>query len=225
LRFPRYMVLALFAAILLYGFGTRIPDTIPAVSQAYILAAQNEYSSQNVLTPILLSWRGFDTFGELIILFMATTAISFLSRKNQRKGSERKTHLEATRVTVSGVAVLQPLLFVFSVYIFSFGHLSPGGAFQGGVILGSGFVMWTLVHPNEELKINALSVIEAICGIAYLITALLGLILLGSFLDPGYLPFGEIGNFFSAAALPLMYIVIGIKVGVEMIKIVSKFRA
>ncbi|MDZ4182013.1 MAG: MnhB domain-containing protein, partial [Candidatus Cloacimonadaceae bacterium] len=199
-----------------------LPDTSNASSEA----AQTDVSAQTGLTPILLVWRGLDTMGELIILFLATTAIAFLSRKNQThtKGF-MPPYLNATRVAVSGVAVLQPLLFVFAIYIFSFGHLSPGGAFQGGVILGSGFVLWILVHPNDSFQIQRLNLLEAVCGIAYLVLASLGLILMGTFLDPGYSPFGQMGDFFSTATLPLMYIFIGIKVGVEMIKIVTKFRA
>lgn len=216
----------LVSLILLFSFSGKAQPGIPSTSARYIEAAQTQFSTQNILTPILLTWRGFDTFGELIILFLATTAIAFLNRK---EGSVPKaqlpSYLEATRVAKSGVAVLQPLLFVFSVYIFSFGHLSPGGAFQGGVTLGSAFVLWILVHPNEDFRIHSLSALEAVCGIAYIVLASLGLVLLGTFLDPGYLPYGKMGDFFSAAALPLIYIFLGIKVGVEMIKIVTKFRA
>ncbi len=225
MKYLKIFVVVVFAALLLYSFGWESQTELPEISKAYIEAAQNEFSAQNVLTPILLTWRGFDTFGEIIILFLATTAIAFLSRQNRvsRKRS-LPSYLDATKVTISGVSILQPLLFVFAVYIFSFGHISPGGAFQGGVIFGSGFVLWILVHPQKDFQYNMLSRIEAFSGVAYLALASLGLVILGTFLDPGYLPFGNMGSLLSAGALPLMYIFLGIKVGVEMIKIVTKFR-
>jgi len=222
----RLGVAILFGLMILLSFGTGNPKELPEQARVYIETAQSEYLAQNILTPILLTWRGFDTFGELLILFLATSALGYLSRPD-RKSQKRATplHLNATKVAVAGVALLQPLLFIFAVYIFSFGHLSPGGAFPGGVVLGSGFVLWILVHPNEEFQLNMLSALEAFCGIAYLILAVLGLLILGTFLDPGYLPFGKMGSLISVAALPLMYVFIGIKVGVEMIKIVTKFRS
>jgi multicomponent Na+:H+ antiporter subunit B len=214
-----------FAIFIFIGFCWEGQSEVPAISRAYIEAAQNEFKAQNILTPILLTWRGFDTFGEIIVLFLATTAIAFL---NRQEGVRRKralpSYLGSTKVTISGVSILQPLLFVFAVYIFSFGHISPGGAFQGGVIFGSGFVLWVLVHPDEDFRYSVLSAIETLSGVTYLVLASLGLLILGTFLDPGYLPFGQMGSLISTAAIPLMYIALGIKVGVEMIKIVSKFR-
>ncbi len=225
MKYLRIFTVTAFAVLVFFSFGWDSIARMPAISRAYIEAAQNEYSAQNVLTPILLTWRGFDTFGEIIVLFLATTAIAFLSRKELApKKRTLPQYLDATKVAVAGVSVLQPLLFIFAVYIFSYGHLSPGGAFQGGVILGSGFVLWILVHPEEDFRFDVLSVIETLSGVAYLGLACMGMIFLGSFLDPGYLPFGEIGSLLSTASLPLMYLFLGIKVGVEMIKIVTKFR-
>ncbi len=214
-----------FALLICYCFCWDAQSEMPAISKAYIESAQNDFMAQNILTPILLTWRGFDTFGEIIVLFLATTTIAFLSRKD-RPISKRTlpSYLGSTKVAISGVSILQPLLFVFAVYIFSFGHISPGGAFQGGVIFGSGFVLRILVHPDEDFQYSTLSALETLVGVIYLMLACLGLILLGTFLDPGYLPFGQMGSLLSTAAIPLMYMALGIKVGVEMIKIVTKFR-
>lgn len=52
----------------------------------------------------------------------------------------------------------------------------------------------------------------------------LGLVLAGGFLDPTYLPPGSLGSLLSAGAVPLIYSVVGIKVGTELAGVVDRLR-
>ncbi|MCD8480083.1 MAG: DUF4040 domain-containing protein [Candidatus Cloacimonetes bacterium] len=53
-----------FQLILLFSFSGKAQPGIPSTSAQYVEAAQTQFSTQNILTPILLTWRGFDTFGD-----------------------------------------------------------------------------------------------------------------------------------------------------------------
>ena len=39
---------------------------------------------------------------------------------------------------------LAPFIFLFGVYLVAFGHISPGGGFQGGVVIASGMILLVL---------------------------------------------------------------------------------
>jgi len=51
---------------------------------------------------------------------------------------------------------LSPFMFLFGFYLISQGHISPGGGFQGGVVLGSSIILLCLCHglkaTEETLK-------------------------------------------------------------------------
>jgi multicomponent Na+:H+ antiporter subunit B len=56
------------------------------------------------------------------------------------------------------------------------------------------------------------------------LVGLLGLVLAGGFLDNRFLPLGEYGQLFSAGAIPLIYIFIGLKVGTELSAVLENFK-
>jgi multicomponent Na+:H+ antiporter subunit B len=61
-----------------------------------------------------------------------------------------------------------------------------------------------------------IAVVESLAGVAFVIAGLLGLFLAGGFLDNRFLPTGELGALFSAGAIPLIYSLVGLKVGAEL---------
>ena len=48
--------------------------------------------------------------------------------------------------------VLVPLIFVFGVYIVLNGHLSPGGGFSGGAVLGSGLILYLNAFGFQKME-------------------------------------------------------------------------
>ncbi len=117
-----------------------------------------------------------------------------------------------------------PLLILFGVYIFVHGHLSPGGGFQGGVIIASAFLLLFLTLPGQEISHGILGAVESLSGISVLILAIAGIVLAAGFLDPRYLPLGEYGTLLSAGAVPLIYSLIGLKVGSELTGVLDAMR-
>jgi len=100
------------------------------VGDAIQRAAADEIGAANFVTAVVLGYRGLDTLGELSILFAAATAGGLvLGGAQQRRGRP------AGMILRSGADLLFPLLLVVGLYIVMHGHLTPGGGFQGGVIL------------------------------------------------------------------------------------------
>ena len=48
--------------------------------------------------------------------------------------------------------VLIPFIQVYALYVIMHGHHSPGGGFQGGVILGASFILYLITHGLEDAK-------------------------------------------------------------------------
>jgi len=52
--------------------------------------------------------------------------------------------------TVSRIFV--PFIQIYALYVIMHGHHSPGGGFQGGVILGASFILYLITHGLEDAK-------------------------------------------------------------------------
>ena len=106
-------------------------------------------------------------------------------------------------------------IFLYSVYLILFGHLSPGGGFVGGVTLACGFILLVLAFGKEYVNTlvsdRATALWDCVGALGFLAIALLGYIGGTFFLNI----LAEPGDFklFSAGTIPLANIAIGIKVG------------
>jgi len=109
-----------------------------------------------------------------------------------------------------------PPIILFGIYIVLHGHLTPGGGFAGGVIVGSAFILLTLAFGKEvafqKLKRSTTSVLESVGALIFLSLALLG-IAAGGWFFLNFLPKGHPLRILSAGFIPLANIGIGIKVG------------
>jgi multicomponent Na+:H+ antiporter subunit B len=114
---------------------------------------------------------------------------------------------------------------LLGVYVFVNGHLTPGGGFQGGSILASGVLLMLLADPLKHFSHHLISALESIAGLFYVAIGVLGIFLAGGFLDNRILPIGELGALFSAGAIPLIYSLIGLKVGAEFSSILANLSA
>jgi multicomponent Na+:H+ antiporter subunit B len=216
------LTLALFLYISLHLVMDFIPaDKLAPLSEQYARDGVSEVGAQNLVTAVIVTYRGLDTLGEIAVLFIATAGIGFiLSRENATKGQKR----ESSRILQTGVRVLLPLILMFGVYIFINGHLTPGGGFQGGVVIATGILVFVLAHPRGKIHSLILQVLESISGFGYVFLGLLGIFLAGGFLDNSILPLGQAGQLFSAGAIPIIYSLIGLKVGSELVNIIKYLK-
>ncbi len=118
--------------------------------------------------------------------------------------------------------VIVPFVQVYGLYVIFHGHLSPGGGFAGGAILGSSMVLFALSFHLEagaqKLGHETSSYLESGGGIWYILIGLLGLALGSNFLTnrAAGLGFGLPGQLFSGGMIFLLSLGIGVKVASTM---------
>ena len=73
--------------------------------------------------------------------------------------------------------ITAPFILVFGFYVIAHGELSPGGGFQGGVVLASAFILYGLVFGLPELDaIVPRPVTDALAGFGVLLYVVVGLV-------------------------------------------------
>ena len=195
-------------------FGT--PKT--KVGRHYIDEGINETGATNIVTSVVVSYRGFDTLGEVTILFIASIGLgAVLSTVGEKTVRDIEP---ASLVLSTGCRVLFPLILIFGTYIFIHGHLTPGGGFQGGAIIASGFLLIYLGCRERRISRLASYLAESLGGMVFVVIGLFGLVLGGYFLS-NFLPKGTVNTLFSAGIIPIIYIAIGFKVGSELAGIID----
>jgi multicomponent Na+:H+ antiporter subunit B len=112
-------------------------EKLSTVSERYVKDGPEELGGTNLVTSVIVTYRGLDTLGEVAVLFLATAGIGFLLQNTKKKFKVRKS----SEILQSGTRILLPLIILFGVYIFLHGHLTPGGGFQGGVVIAGGFLL------------------------------------------------------------------------------------
>ncbi len=124
------------------------------VAARYIERGLQETGAVNIVTGMILDYRAFDTFGESCVLFIASCCVLVLLRidasskdetTNARRREARYDRLYEPKndiILQKCACVLVPVILIFGIYIVLNGHLSPGGGFSGGAVLGSGLILY-----------------------------------------------------------------------------------
>jgi len=227
-RAPALFVVLMFG-ILFAGLITAYSErqTLSPLAQYYLSQVPQGLGAPNVVTGILITYRGFDTLGEVAVLFMVAASISSLLGSKSNAGPDAQSIGAGRRpseLVRNGAEVILPLIFLFGAYVIMHGHLSAGGGFQGGAIVASGVMLLILAAPSTRIDQAFLSVTESLAGVLYVSAGILGLIFAGGFLDSHILPLGEFGTLISAGAIPLISTLLGIKVGAELSVVIDRFR-
>ena len=114
---------------------------------------------------------------------------------------------------------LVPFIQLFGLYVVMHGHSSPGGGFQGGVILAASFILLVLADDRGTLRDHvALGTLNAAACAGVLMFAGLGVVCLAlgaNYLDYGPLPFAEPRS----AGMLIIEIGVGITVMAAMLSI------
>jgi len=198
----------------------KIPFGVPKtkVGRHYINEGIKETGAANTVTSVVVSYRGFDTLGEVTVLFIAAIGLGAVLTTGGREKMRKKE--PASLVLYTGCRLLFPLIIIFGTYIFIHGHLTPGGGFQGGAIIASGFLLIYLGCRERRISRIASNLAESLGGLAFVVIGLFGLVLGGYFLS-NFLPKGTVNELFSAGIIPIIYIAVGFKVGSELASIID----
>jgi len=223
------VVIVLFALIFLrIIMGYSELQTLRPLAAYFMTQGPIELGAPNIVTAILITYRGFDTLGEVAVLFMVAASVGALLKEENGAAANANGDAplrEAGEIVRTGKQVLLPIILTFGAYVIVNGHLSAGGGFQGGAIVASGVMLMLLSKPGATLNVAALSILESTAGVIYVCIGILGLVFAGGFLDARFLPRGQFGAFFSAGAIPLISALLGVKVGAELSVVIDRFRS
>jgi multicomponent Na+:H+ antiporter subunit B len=214
------ILLLIILAVGISSSLTKIPFGSPKtkVGRYYINEGIEETGAVNIVTSVVINYRSFDTLGEVTVLFIAAIGLgAVLTASTTREITKIEP---ASLVLYTGCRLLFPLILVFGSYIFIHGHLTPGGGFQGGAIIASGFLLIYLGCREKRINRIASNLAESLGGLTFVVIGLLGLVF-GSYFLLNFLPKGIANTLFSAGVTPIIYIAIGFKVGSELASIID----
>lgn len=220
----RKLIGIILLAVIAVGIALSLKEIPFGLSQTIIGDYFNkngvaETGATNMVTSVVVSYRSFDTLGEITVLFTAAIGLGALLSGHKKR--ERTDKVEPPSLIVyTGCRFLFPILMLVGTYIFIHGHLTPGGGFQGGAIIASGFLLMYLGCRGKRIKFKASKVIEVLGGLIFVGLGIVGLTMGEDFLF-NFLPKGEVGTLFSAGIIPIIYIGIGLKVGSELAGIID----
>jgi len=174
----------------------------------------------NVVNVILVDFRGFDTYGEIIVLGIAALVIYALTETvlkgpggrwlasgnaGIKSGGEEAGDRHPMMMVVA-TRVMMPIALMVGAFIFLRGHNEPGGGFIAGLIVAIAFLMQYMASGFAWAEARQRITYHATIGIGVLIASLTGI---GSWLagrpfltsDFGYLHFPPIEEFEWATAI------------------------
>ena len=118
-------------------------------------------------------------------------------------------------ILISCTNLVLPILLTLGLYIIIHGHLSPGGGFQGGVLIAGAiaiiYIGYGFKGVNKGIAANTFKIAEDIGALGFIILAFIGLIGSGVFFG-NVLEKGTPGDLFSSGSIFLMNFAVGFKV-------------
>ncbi len=134
----------------------------------YIERSGAEIGIPNIVTSVLASYRGYDTLGEITVIFTAAAGVlallgrrrgrigivdSLPARQDARQDGKLPRSVLAPKPILRVVSkLLMPLILLFALYVQFHGDFGPGGGFQAGVIFGSAFILYALVFGSRTAR-------------------------------------------------------------------------
>ncbi len=235
LRLALFAAGALGMAVALGAALSRLPPVGSydgAYGEVLNAVAVGERHSTDVVSAVNFDYRGLDTLGEEFILFTSVLAVAAILRKQEdEEEEEREPAWEPRKAPDSDAvrtlgAVLVPLMLSFGLYMVSHGAVSPGGGFQGGVVLASAPLMVYLCSTAKTfLRIAPPGLTragEGIGALGYVLVGCLGVLAGKAFLE-NVLPLGTPGNAWSSGTIFFLNLTVGLAVAAGFTELLSVF--
>jgi multicomponent Na+:H+ antiporter subunit B len=222
------------AAVLVIGF-----TGLPAFGHyhgVYGLVATRvllgERHATDLVTALNFDVRAFDTLGEEYILFASVAGVVVLLRELRGENEQPQPGAHGESLSDGSAALralsllLAGLLVALGAYVVVHGTLTPGGGFQGGVVLAAGPLALLLAGRYLALKRIApewaLESLDAVGAAAYALLGLGGLVFASVYLK-NFIPLGIPGHLLSGGAIPLNSIAVGAEVTGAFLLVWSEF--
>ncbi len=183
------LFIAALAALLLYVVANMPPmgdpdnPTATHVIPRYLEKAEEETHTVNVITGVILNYRGYDTMGEVTVIFSAlAAALAVLGREKRGRihAYVDRSGVPSSVIVRTMVRFLVPLIVLFSVYTILHGEISPGGGFQGGAVIGGSMIVFTTIFGLYESSRRF--PLEGSAVLTFFLVGVLGMVGGGNFL-------------------------------------------
>lgn len=162
-------------------FGDPGSITNNEVGQRYLEQGIKETGAINFVAGMILDYRAFDTFGESNVLFMAVIAVLMLLQRDKKNISAAEDQemaedevfdsQDSKLILKKGAKCLAPVVILYGIYVVLNGHLSPGGGFSGGSIIGAGLILYSAANGQKKMRtfftIKTLTRISVACLLTY----------------------------------------------------------
>jgi multicomponent Na+:H+ antiporter subunit B len=192
-----------------------------------------ERAAQDVVAAVNFDYRGFDTLGEEFILFAAVTGVATILRRREEgrgaAGADRSQRRRAP-ATSSAVRVLGAGLagatVCFGLYMAAHGQVSPGGGFQGGVVLATAPLAVYLAAEASVFRRIAppwlVALAEGVGAAGFVALGALGLAAGRAYLE-NVLPLGEAGDVLSSGTILAANVAVALEVAAGFVLLLSAF--
>ena len=230
-QWRRVLVLPPLAAILgvlvwgytgLPGFGDRIGEYGDLINEH----AQAQRHITNYVTAVMFDYRSLDTMIEEFILFTAVMGLVLLLRSGRDATEQRPRDIVTSDAVRTAGSMLSPVLMLFGLWLITFGYITPGGGFQGGVIASGGALMlWVAGSYRHFRRLSPTTLLDASEGLgaaAYVAVGFIGLVAGAAFLT-NTLPLGSAGTLASSGSIAALNWAAGIEVTAAFVLIYYEF--
>ncbi len=185
------------------------------------------HATANVVSSINFDLRGLDTLGEETILLASVIGAAVLLRPAQDERERRPGHegrlLDGTRLF--GYLML-PVTLMIGLVTVAHGALTPGGGFQGGVVLGTGVHLLYVAGSYRALeRVRPLAIFEAgeaLGAGAFACYGVATALAVTAFLA-NVLPLGTFGDLYSSGSVLLLSAAVGVEVASAVVVLLAHF--
>ncbi len=179
----------------------------------------------NAVGATVFDYRGFDTLGEEFILFTAVLGVSLLLRKDEEEEHVPSDAVQFDAIRGYGLALVT-VVFALGLWVVAFGFVTPGGGFQGGVVLGGALLLLYVLGSYRDyhalMPHSAVDLVKATGVGAFAVLGFVGLIAEGAYLR-NFVGIGDTGTLFAGGSVSFVNWATGLEVGAAMVLLFSEF--
>lgn len=192
-------VVLITGGMLMYGtlempyFGSVDAPAQLHVAPRYINNSMQEIGVPNIVTSVLASYRGYDTLGEVVVIF--TAGVGVLALLSVARRPEEDIGIDSVNVSMHEkylilrvvTKILIPFILLFALYVQFHGDFGPGGGFQAGVIFAAAIILYSMLFGmSTARRVISQPLIQLLSAIGVLVYGSVGVVSLlngGNFLD------------------------------------------
>jgi multicomponent Na+:H+ antiporter subunit B len=180
----------------------------------------------NVPSAVVFDYRGLDTLGEELILFTCVMGTALLLRSSREAGDRPPRDAVAGAAQRHVGAVFVPVTLLLGVWTVSYGYLTPGGGFQGGVVCGTAaLLVWAVGSYRDHRALAPTGLADAAEGLGAAAYVVVGLAATAA--GSGYLanvvPLDGMGTLTSGGTVAVLNWATGLEVAAATVLVFQEF--